>query len=108
MSPDEIRAAAEVYHELGPDYQATVIDTFLDRISKEIDARVDARLAQLQPAQPVRPVRNQASLALPIVSMALGIPLTVIGLGISGAPVTVLIWIVIGVLNVAYALSSRP
>jgi hypothetical protein len=52
LNPDEIRAAAGAHHELGPDYQPAVIESFLDKVGKEIDARVDARLAAGQHGQP--------------------------------------------------------
>jgi hypothetical protein len=45
FSPNEIRAAAETHRELGPDYRDAVVDSFLDKVGREIDARVDARLA---------------------------------------------------------------
>ena len=48
LSPDEIRAAAETHRDLGPEYQSAVIESFLDRVGREIDARVDARLAAAQ------------------------------------------------------------
>jgi hypothetical protein len=44
LSPDEIRAAAAVHHELGPEYADDVVASFLDRIDQEITARIDARL----------------------------------------------------------------
>ena len=44
FTPDELRAAAEVHEELGPDYRDAVLESFLDKVGKEIDARVDARL----------------------------------------------------------------
>jgi hypothetical protein len=52
LSPEEIRAAAEIHQELGPNYQQAVIESFLDKVGREIDARVDARLAQQQVVQP--------------------------------------------------------
>jgi hypothetical protein len=45
LSPGEIRAAAEVHRELGPEYSDAVVESFLERVDREIDARVDARLA---------------------------------------------------------------
>jgi hypothetical protein len=76
LSPEEIRAAAETHNELGPAYRDAVIDSFLDKVGREIDARVDARLAQQQAAQP--PARDRrghsgSPMALAIISMALGI-----------------------------------
>jgi hypothetical protein len=45
LSPQEIRAAAEAHKELGPEYSDAVVESFLERVDREIDARVDARLA---------------------------------------------------------------
>jgi Protein of unknown function (DUF3619) len=53
LSPEEIRAAAAAHAELGPEYSDAVVASFLDRVDKEITARVDARLAAArQPAVP--------------------------------------------------------
>jgi hypothetical protein len=99
---DEIRAAAETYHELGPDYQAAVIDSFLDKVGQQIDARVDARMAAPW-AWPARAARRPAPFALAVVSLALGIPLTAIAAGISGISGLLVIWIAITAINMAYA-----
>ena len=45
LSPEEIRAAAEAHRELGPEYSDAVVASFLEKVDKEIAARVDARLA---------------------------------------------------------------
>ena len=47
LSPDELRAAAEVHRELGTEYGDAVLETFLAKIDKELDARIEARLAAL-------------------------------------------------------------
>lgn len=44
LSPGDIRAAAEVHRELGPEYSDLVVESFLERVDREIAARVDARL----------------------------------------------------------------
>jgi hypothetical protein len=51
LSPDEIRAAAEVHNELGPDYQDAVVESFLEKIDKVVGARIDARLASARQAE---------------------------------------------------------
>ena len=81
MSPEEIRAAAEVHRELGPAYQDAVLESFMDKVDREIDARVGARLAS-QRAAP-SPVVSQRGLpgspmTLAITSLALGIPFSAI------------------------------
>ena len=53
LSRQEIYAAAAVHDELGPEYSDAVVASFLEKVDKEIDARVDARLAGIrQPAPP--------------------------------------------------------
>ena len=42
----EIRAAAAAHEELGPEYSDAVVASFLERVEEEIDARVDARMAE--------------------------------------------------------------
>jgi len=105
LDPDEIRAAAEVHRELGPDYQSAVIESFLDKVGKEIDARVDARMAEVQQ---FRRVRGQSPMTLPIVSLVFGIPLTAISAALTGLTGLVVIWAAIAVINVAFALHVRP
>ena len=118
LSPEEIRAAAETHNELGPVYRDAVIESFLDRVGREIDARVDARLRQQQAEQP--PVQQQAErppvqyrrgnsgspMALAITSMALGIPISAIAVAAGTHPAGLLgllvVWIAIAVINVAY------
>jgi ferric-dicitrate binding protein FerR (iron transport regulator) len=55
VGPDDVRAAAQTYRELGPDYHDAVIASFVDRIDREVDARVEARLAELAAAPPPLP-----------------------------------------------------
>jgi len=110
LTPEEIRAAAETHRELGPDYQSAVIESFLDKVGREIDARVDQRMAI---ARPVKPARQRAPMALAIVSMVLGIPLSAIALGVGsqsagGIVALVVIWIAITAINLSYTLGNRP
>ena len=51
----EIRAAAAAHEELGPEYSDAVVASFLERVEEEIDARVDARMAEARrPEAPAR------------------------------------------------------
>jgi hypothetical protein len=53
LSREEIYASAAAHDELGPEYSEAVVASFLEKVEKEIDARVDARLAgRRQPAPP--------------------------------------------------------
>jgi N-methylhydantoinase A/oxoprolinase/acetone carboxylase beta subunit len=78
FSPHEIRAAAAAHKELGPEYSDAVIDSFLERVDREITARVDARLgpiAREQPVQPVQPAHSNSRRAV-LTGIAIGIFVT--------------------------------
>jgi len=107
---DEIAAAGAAHHELGPAYDHAVAEGLVERIGDEIDRRVDARLTQRgAPPAPAQRASGQVTPAAPaswpMIFLALGSMTTaagVLGAGGNGA-VVALIWIVIGVINVAYA-----
>jgi hypothetical protein len=108
LSAGELRAAAESHHELAPEYRDAVVDSFVERIGKEIDARVDARLAQAT----ARPALTSKQLnMLPVMalgSIALGIPISAIAAGTTGFGGLVVVWIAIAAINIGYALRLRP
>lgn len=120
---DEVRASTAAHRDLGPGYDAAVAEGLVERIGEEIDKRIDARLYgqvpyQAAPRRP-RPRREPVPgrmgfgavmLALGSMGMAIGATAAVLHPGDSpgqvsgGAAVLIaLIWIVIGVVNVAYA-----
>ena len=120
---DEVRASAAAHRDLGSGYDAAVAEGLVERIGEEIDRRVDARLYNqaARQAPPPRPrLRREpvpgrmgfgaVVLALGSMGMAIGATAAVLHPGdssgqVSGgaAVVIALIWIVIGVVNVAYA-----
>jgi hypothetical protein len=118
---DEVRASAAAHHDLGPGYDTAVAEGLVERIGEEIDRRVDARMfAHLQAPTPPRPRREPVPgrigvtsvfLALGSMGLAIGATAAVLhpapaqGPNVSGgqAVLIALIWIVIGVINVAYA-----
>ena len=108
LSPEEIRAAAETHHELGPGYQDAVIESFLDKVGREIDARVDTRLAQQQSAR-YRREHSGSPMALAITSMALGVPISAIAVAGGTHPAgfmgLLVVWIAIAVINIVYNVS---
>lgn len=86
-----------------------MIESFLDKVGREIDARVDARLAQQQSAPPSARYRHGQSgspMALAITSMALGIPISGIAVAAGPHPAgfmgLLVVWIAIAVINIAY------
>jgi hypothetical protein len=121
FSSEEIRAAAHTHSELGPEYEGAVIDSFLEKVGREIDARVDDRIGRSRgrgrdtvsgsEGGPAHLHHQGAPLALPVISMVLGIPLTAIAVSAGGHPAgltgLVIIWAALVAINVAYSLSAR-
>jgi hypothetical protein len=127
---EDVAAAAAVHTELGQAYDGAVAEGLVERISSEIDKQVDARLAQrgIQPS-----VAAWTNLAMGLGSIGLGIGATAVTLqswssggvvpkaeldlgsfraslltstrSVSTTQVILiaLIWVVIAVVNVAYA-----
>jgi hypothetical protein len=70
----EIRAAAAAHEELGPEYSDAVVAAFLERVEEEIDARVDARVAEAhRPDAPAGPDGRRALLRGIAVGVAIGL-----------------------------------
>jgi hypothetical protein len=118
LSAGELRAAAETHKELPSEYRDAVLESFVDRVGREIDARVDARLAQaaVRPPQPVAPVRKLpkqfSPLAMALGSITLGIPVSAIAAAAGAHPAgfwgLLVVWIAIAVINLGYAAKLRP
>jgi len=122
LSAGELRAAAETHKELPSEYRDAVLESFVERVGREIDARVDARLAQAA-ARPVAPQsappppaprepKQFSVLTLALGSIALGIPITAIVVAAGSHPVgfagLLVVWIAIAVINLGYADKIRP
>jgi hypothetical protein len=71
----ELEATLAARRELGPAHDEQLIAGFLDRISKEIDRRVDQQVAARVPAKRAGSPLNAATLgvSIPIIAIAGGI-----------------------------------
>ena len=75
LDPREIRAAAEAHKELGPEYSDAVIESFLERVDREITARVDARLGPVPREHSVQPAQSNSRRTL-LTGVAIGVVVT--------------------------------
>ncbi len=117
LARDDVAAAAAAHHELGRDYDGAVAEGLIERIGAEIDKRVDARLGQREDGPARRGRGGQphpgARASWEVIVLGLG-SMTIGGLTASAilsssngsAAAVALIWIIIGVINVAYARRS--
>ena len=72
VSAEDIRAAAEVHRELGPDYSDAVVASFIDKVDKALAARAETRRADRARPKSAKPARlRQRSLARRVVRDAL-------------------------------------
>jgi len=114
LSTQDVRAAAEIHRELGPEYGDAVVESFLSKIDAHIEERVDQRLASMTrrtrpPVDTVRLSKRRTALAGAVTgSVVAGVPLSLTGLyllkdaGGNAAPL-LLVWIV---LVAAYGLAA--
>jgi hypothetical protein len=111
---EDIAATAAAHRELGPGFEDGLAEGLVERIGAEIDRRVHARLGQRGNTTPTPAAPAQAPSMRPAgaaVAMALGSMLiavlgtvAVMKFGPNGSPaLAALIWVVIAVINVAYA-----
>ena len=104
FSADEIRAAAETHRELPPEYQTAVIDSFLSKVDREIDARVDARMASYGPSRIRSGAHSPAFFVL--ATLIFGIPLSAIAVAAGQHPAgfwgLLVVWVGIVAINLAY------
>jgi hypothetical protein len=116
LSPDDIRAAAEVHAELGPEYRDAVVESFLEKIDDEIAARIDARLAVAAPRarrrdlDPVTAARRRGLATglvtgLAVGTIVTGVPLSWFAVGIGGSAKLWFIWAVIAIVYGAGAVT---
>jgi hypothetical protein len=99
LDPNDVRASLHARQELGHEFDAAVAESFVDRVSHVIDARIEARLAT-----PLRRdhVGDRTPLVLAVTSLAAGIPITAIAGFDAGAGGISIVWLGIAAVNIAY------
>jgi hypothetical protein len=109
---DEVRAAAETHRELPPEYQSAVIESFLSKVDREIDARVDARLAGYGGGRVRRPARSHTPAFFVLATLVAGIPLSAIAVAAGQHPAgfwgLLVVWVGIVAIDIAYIGRHQP
>jgi hypothetical protein len=108
---NDLRAAVAARQELGPDYEPEIIDSFLEKLEARIAARdaVPTKQPAQHPAQrpaPPAPGNNDpGGLALAIVSVGAGIPITAIAATQEGLLAIFICWGGLVGINLARSIS---
>lgn len=103
---EDLRATIDARRDLGPDYEAALVDSFAERLDATIAARVRAEVDAYGPRPKSKKKSDGGGAAMiPIAlgSMALGIPLTAIAGSYAEGPGILLVWIAIVIINIASA-----
>lgn len=110
LERSEVEAVLEARRDLGLRYDKELVDGFADRIEAEVTRRVGAELDLQQHAVRSHAAAGPRQLALGIVSMIAGIPITAINLAATEDPSVIglaISWGGIAVVNAAHAYQSR-
>ncbi|MGO9332718.1 MAG: hypothetical protein ACLQCU_01450 [Acidimicrobiales bacterium] len=102
---DDWSAILAARKELGDEYDQAFVEVVVERLSAEVDQRVDARLAEAGAG--LRAPRRPRRTALPFYSLVLGIPISAIAGGDGHVAGLAVAWGGIVLVNVASAWRSR-
>ena len=110
---DEAEAALHTRRDLGQEYEPAIVDSFVDRLDKVIEARVSDEVAKRagdagaheKALARAASLRSGQALALAIVSIVMAIPLTAIAAE-SSVALVLLVWGAIVSINLIFALGG--
>ena len=107
MAPDpltreDVNSLVEARRELGEDMEPAVIDAFLDRVEAAAEARATVR----RPPEEIYPGQGRGGqLALSIISLGTGIPITAIAAEQGGVVGMLVVWA--GIVGVNFSFARR-
>jgi hypothetical protein len=105
ISRDDVTSMVGARRELGDELEPAVVDAFLDRVERAIDAQVDAKVAESRKRRRSSGLDQGQRLALSIVSLGTGIPITAIAAEQGGTQGILIVWLGIVGVNVAQRFS---
>jgi hypothetical protein len=90
LVPEDFAAAAAVHRELGPEYSDAVVESFFEKVDREIGARIEARLASVperrrREAEPVAAERRSVLTGVKIGIAVAGVPLSLVVIAANNA-----------------------
>ena len=107
----EVEAVLATRAELGPEYDAALVESFAERVEHVIEARVAERVtdstASTKRILAAAQAAGQRQMVLGFVSLGTGIPITAISASTAGLPGLITAWVGIVGVNAAHALQSR-
>jgi hypothetical protein len=106
ISREDVASTIGARRELGEELEPAVVDAFLDKVERAIDAQVEAKLAESRQRRlSSGGMDADKRLALSIVSLGTGIPITAIAAEQGGTVGILIAWLGIVGVNVAQRFS---
>jgi hypothetical protein len=102
----DLRAAVAARQELGPEYEAELIEGFLERLDARDAHRREAAVPEARPAHGSRET-DPGGLALAIISVVGAIPITAISAGMIGIEGVIISWCGLVGINFARTIARR-
>jgi hypothetical protein len=106
ITREDVTSLVEARRELGEDMEPAVIDAFLDRVEAAAEARAAERRPVKQPPPSWDDGRGE-QLALSIISLGTGIPITAIAAEQGGVVGMLVVWAGIVGVNFSFARRNR-
>ena len=103
LERQEVEAFLETRRELGPTYDAELVDALAERIEKVVDTRVAAVSGSAVDRARLSAEAGKRQFVLAIVSLGAGIPVTAIAGALADVPGIFLSWLGIAAVNAAHA-----
>lgn len=100
---EEWSATLGARRDLGPDYDQAFLESFVDRVTSEIDTRVDMRVAERTRSWPLSARRRRGGTFLALSSIVLGIPASAIAGNFGHTAGLAIAWGGIVLVNAAHA-----
>ena len=107
ITRQEVEALLATRAELGPAYDEAMVDSFAERIERAVVERTESQVARSGRSTQRDDDGDSKQLALGIVSLGTGIPISGIAAGTADLPGLAVAWGGIVLVNVAYALRGR-
>ena len=95
---DDVHAAIEARRELGQELEPEIIDSFVERIERRLTELEGRRRPASRDSS-----RDDKTVVLAVLSLAVAIPLTAIGVTQAGIVGLVVVWLGIVLVNLAYS-----
>ena len=101
----DVEALLATRRELGPDYEAELVEAFAERVEKAVGQRQNSLERERDRDSSAREGGQIRQFALGIVSLGAGIPITIVPMVAtdSGLPAVIVAWLGIAGVNAAHA-----